>query len=223
LKTIEEYYEDYWERPEDYADPSTPARQALLRRFMASVPHGSRILDVGCGTGEFCEFFAREGLQAEGIDVSKAAIAYARRTFPGRLFHEGGVDTLLEHGRGCYDVVFSSEVIEHLFDVAGWLGSINELLTSSGHLVLTTPYHGLIKNLAIDLFGYSRHYDPLGQHIRFFDRRGLARCLELCGFEAVSWSGYGRPWPFWKSMFVVARKTRPFAGLTVGTQGRLIS
>jgi SAM-dependent methyltransferase len=224
MPSIEEYYEQYWENPDDYVDPSTPARQALLRRFLQRVPAGTKIIDVGCGTGEFCDFFYGLGFHAEGSDLSHAAIAHARKTYKGKglTFHTGEVHTLLPAHAGCYGVAFSSEVIEHLFDVANWLGAINQLLEPDGYLILTTPYHGFAKNLAIDLFGYSRHYDPLGQHIRFFDKAGLTRCLRLCGFEPLSWTGYGRPWPFWKSMFVVARKVRPCATLAFGTQGRLV-
>jgi len=221
MRSIDEYYENYWENPGDYADPSTPDRQALLRRFLKMAPAAGRILDLGCGAGEFCDFFRSHGFEAEGSDLSQNAIMHARKTYPGITFHVGEVETLLDCREGYYDVVFSSEVIEHLFDVGGWLGAVNGLLTPEGLLILTTPYHGLAKNLAIDIFGYSKHYDPLGQHIRFFDRVGLARCLDLTGFTPLEWTGYGRPWPFWKSMFVVAKKTRAFAGLSVGTQGRL--
>jgi SAM-dependent methyltransferase len=221
MPSIERYYEQYWEKPEDYADPSTPERRALLKRVVQGLPAHARILDVGCGAGDFCDFFRNLGFDAEGTDLSHAAIAHAQRTYPDIAFHAGDIEALLPAAARSFDVAFSSEVIEHLFDVARWLGAINQLLKSDGLLILTTPYHGLVKNLAIDLFGYSRHYDPLGQHIRFFDKAGLSRCLKLTGFVPLSWSGYGRPWPFWKSMFVVARKVRPYADLVYGTQGRL--
>jgi len=222
MQSINEYYEKYWQNPTDYIDPSTPVRQALLRRFLKLTPPGGMILDLGCGTGEFCEFFRTHGFHAEGSDLSRAAITHARKTHPGITFHAGEAATLLPHRTGLYDLIFSSEVIEHLFDVGGWLAAINDLLKPDGLLILTTPYHGFAKNLAIDIFGYSKHYDPLGQHIRFFDRAGLSRCLKLTGFTPLAWTGYGRPWPFWKSMFVVARKTRPCSGLKVSTQGRVM-
>ena len=60
----------------------------------------------------------------------------------------------------------------------------------------------------------------MGQHIRFFDTKGMDTCLRTFGFEPVHWWGYGRPWPFWKSFFVVAKKVRQAAPQVVGTQGR---
>ncbi len=94
------------------------------------------------------------------------------------------------------------------------------VLKPGGTLVLTTPYHGLAKNIMVDLLNYAGHYDPMGQHIRFFDTKGLRRCVESFGFTPKHWWGYGRPWPFWKSFFLVATKTSEAKALAVGTQGK---
>jgi len=223
MPSIEQYYESYWEQPEAYSDPTTPQRQALLARVLPRIPKGGLILDVGCGRGEFCNFFAKQGYRAEGTDLSHAAIRYAREHHPAAAFHAGPVEDLLPARAGQFDAVFSSEVIEHLFDVGTYLLSINHLLKDGGGgglFILTTPYHGLAKNLMIDAVNYSRHYDPMGQHIRFFDKKGLDRCLRSFGFEPLHWWGYGRPWPFWKSFFVVSRKAAQAKALSVGTQGR---
>lgn len=221
MASIEQYYENYWEDPSQYSDPTTPQREALLRKVLPTIPPNGRILDVGCGRGEFCHFFAENGLQAEGIDISKAAMEYAQRTFPKARFQAILVEDLVASRRAEFDAVFSSEVIEHLFDVGTYLLSINHLLKPGGLFILTTPYHGLVKNISIDLMNYAKHYDPLGQHIRFFDTKNLDACLRTFGFTPQHWWGYGRPWPFWKSFFVVARKTSEAKPLEVGTQGKL--
>lgn len=221
MATIEQYYENYWENPESYSDPTTPQRQALLRKVLPGLPAGGRILDVGCGRGEFCDFFVKQGFAAEGTDISQAAIRHAQQHFPGATFHACAVEDLLPTRAGVFDAVYSSEVIEHLFDVGAYLLAINHLLKPGGLFILTTPYHGLIKNISIDLLHYAGHYDPMGQHIRFFDTKGMKRCLSAFAFEPVHWWGYGRPWPFWKSFFVVARKAGEARALQVGTQGRL--
>lgn len=162
------------------------------------------------------------GLEAEGYDLSDAAINYAAEKLPSIRFFSGDLDDLLGDREQHYDLIFSSEVIEHVFDVHTWLSNLNRLLKPSGMLILTTPYHGVFKNIAIDLFGYSKHYDPLGQHIRFFDKNGLSKCLTATGFHPMAWRGYGRPWPFWKSMFVVARKVAAPKQLQLRTQGAVL-
>lgn len=220
MATIEEYYENYWEDPESYSDPTTPQRQALLRKVLPTLPKGGKILDVGCGRGEFCDFFAGEGFIAEGTDISQAAVKFAGEHYPRAKFHACSVEDLLPARAGEFDAVFSSEVIEHLFDVGAYLLAINHLLRPGGLLILTTPYHGLLKNISIDLLNYAGHYDPMGQHIRFFDTKGMDRCLRAFKFSPRHWWGYGRPRPFWKSFFVVAEKVGEAKALEVGTQGR---
>jgi 2-polyprenyl-6-hydroxyphenyl methylase/3-demethylubiquinone-9 3-methyltransferase len=205
---IAEYYENSWSRPELYNDRTTPLRKALLRRYLpaAGVSPGARVLDLGCGCGEYAAYLKEMGYEAEGIDISANVIEYARREHPGPVYHVGEAQALLPSRAGAFDAVFSSEVIEHLFDVEGYLRSINRLLKPRGALVLTTPYHGVVKNIVIALSSFSHHFDPLGQHIRFFDRPGLDMCLRKFGFSPEVWTGFGRVWPLWKSHFVVSRK-----------------
>lgn len=207
MPEIDEYYERYWASPADYLDPTTPLRIKLLERTVGNlIKPNSKILDVGCGRGEFVELFASKGACAEGSDISSNCIEFARAKYPKLTFHRCSVETLVSERAASFDLVFSSEVIEHLFDVATYLHAINRLLKPGGVLVLTTPYHGILKNILISATRYAKHYDPLGQHIRFFNQTSLQFCLETFGFQPIVWTGYGRIWPFWKSFFVVSRK-----------------
>ncbi|MEM9881548.1 MAG: class I SAM-dependent methyltransferase [Planctomycetota bacterium] len=223
MSDIRSYYERYWSDPESYSDPTVDQRKSLLRKHVRLGPD-AKILDAGCGTGEFCKFFCDAGYDPTGIDLSQAAVAHGRKNYPGIDFRDGTIEELLPQYAESFDALFSSEVIEHLFDVSAFLVAANQLLNDGGKLILTTPYHGLIKNILIDLAGYSNHYDPLGQHLRFFDCRGMKRCLDLAGFEVDIWSGYGRPWPLWKSFFVVAHKKYSVdKPPQTGSQGRVLT
>jgi 2-polyprenyl-6-hydroxyphenyl methylase/3-demethylubiquinone-9 3-methyltransferase len=79
--------------------------------------------------------------------------------------------------------------LEHLFDVGAALTEINRVLRPGGKFVLTTPYHGLVKNLIVRVLAFERHYDPCGSHIRFFTRRSLKLCLEKAGFTVERLGG----------------------------------
>jgi hypothetical protein len=83
---------------------------------------------------------------------------------------------------------------------------MHRVLTAGGLLFLSTPYHGLVKNFAVALFGFERHFDPVGPHIRFFTRRSLARALADAGLRVEGFRGLGRTWPVWMNMVVWARK-----------------
>ena len=208
--TTQGYYERYWADPAAAPpadDPTTPERRRRLKAALADLPAGARVLDLGCGTGEFTECLAGLGYDATGIDLSGNAIAVARQRFPQRRFLQGLPE---DHGAafaGRFDAAWSTEVIEHVFDVYGFLAAAHRALVPGGRLVMTTPYHGLLKNWLIDLRGYATHYNPFGGHIRFFDRRSLDRCRRHCGFTPRRWDGFGRPWPLYKSFFVVAERT----------------
>ncbi len=206
MGSVNEYYEKYWDNPEEYNDPTTPVRQALLRSSLDKLPANSSVLDVGCGRGEFCAFFKTMGFRPAGIDISNQAIHFAQEKQPGIPFYAGEVQTLLPAHAEEFDCIFSSEVIEHLFDVTEFLQAVNRLLKPGGLFILTTPYHGLVKNIVLCLHGFASHFDPVGQHIRFFDQKSLAACLNNSGFKTHLWTGYGRVWPLWKSFFVASRK-----------------
>jgi 2-polyprenyl-6-hydroxyphenyl methylase/3-demethylubiquinone-9 3-methyltransferase len=181
-------------------------RQMALRRALAGLPAASAVLDAGCGNGEFTSFLASLGYSVTGVDVSATAIARSKAQVPNGRFEVASLEAGLPFQGGEFSAVWCSEVLEHITDVHAALSEFNRVLVFGGVVVLTTSYHGLIKNLAIAVAGFERHYDPYLSHIRFFTRRSLGACLSRTGFTPISWSGVGRRWPLWMSHFVVARK-----------------
>jgi hypothetical protein len=76
-----------------------------------------------------------------------------------------------------------------------------------GRLLLTTPYHGYLKNLLISALGKcDSHYNPLWDcgHIKFWSRRTLSKALEETGFENIQFYGAGRFRWLWKSMVLTS-------------------
>ncbi len=201
-----ERYERYWRRdgPPPLTDPTTPARWRALRRALAHLPAGAKVLDFGCGSGLFSGKLIGEGYEVTGVDISETALALARERFP-----EGGFANVADESwriADSFDACWCSEVLEHLLDPGADLRRIARALKPGGIFVGTVPYHGLVKNLAVCLLGFERHFDVEGEHIRFFTRRSLGRLLLTSGLEPVRWVGVGRMRPFWKALFVVARK-----------------
>lgn len=107
-----------------------------------------------------------------------------------------------------FDAVVSTEVIEHLFSPAALPQFAKAVLKPGGHLIVTTPYHGWLKNVLIALAGkWDSHHTPLweGGHIKFWSRRTLTLLLEENGFKVTQFVGAGRVFGLWKSMILVAR------------------
>lgn len=189
-----------------------PAVAAALRRRGAR-----RVLDLGCGNGSLTRALAAAGFDAMGCDADREGIEIASRE-GGRFTVASVYDDPRDLGATGFDAVVSAEVVEHLFSPRRLPRYAAALLRPGGVLIVTTPYHGYAKNLAIALLGrWDRHADPLweGGHIKLFSRATLTRLLETEGFGVEEFHGLGRvPW-LWKSMMVVARA--PGSGPDVNT------
>jgi SAM-dependent methyltransferase len=212
---FKEFYEEDWS-VKDSAPPEVDAilaqRKGRLARALMPVvdgrpPHQVRVLDASCAGGSFVSFFRELGLDVVGADISVNAILRARRGNPKVPFAAASAEEAMPFVDGCFDVVWFGETIAHLFDVHNALTEFNRVLKPGGKLTLTTPYHGLIKNLVVVLFEFDEHFYPDNYRIRFFNKHGLETSLTRAGFTPQLWTGVGRRWPLWKSFFVVAAKT----------------
>jgi 2-polyprenyl-3-methyl-5-hydroxy-6-metoxy-1,4-benzoquinol methylase len=169
-----------------------------------------RVIDIGCGNGALATALAAAGFDVTGCDDDRGGIEIARRTAPAARFEAVGVyDDPSTLGLADFDVAVSTEVVEHLFRPAALPRFAAAVLKPRGHLIVTTPYHGYLKNLALSLAnGWDHHFSPLwdGGHIKFWSPATITQLLTQQGFEVVRVTGSGRFRWFWKSMVVVARK-----------------
>jgi SAM-dependent methyltransferase len=164
------YDDELWELVPDEPGPPPDA----LRRFVRSLGHVERALDLGCGDGRLTgELDARELTAA---DVSPVALERARRRLPEARVVELGPDAVLPFDDGSFELVLCAETIEHVRDVQVLLSEIRRVLRPGGTLALTTPAH----------LPVGRRPDPLSPHLRFFTRRSLRRLLDELGFEVES-------------------------------------
>jgi ubiquinone/menaquinone biosynthesis C-methylase UbiE len=147
-----------------------------------SVRAGDRALDVGCGAGEFTAALSAAGAVAVGVDVAEAALSRARRRNPVLEFRLVGVDGPLPFEDNSFDLVWASEVIEHVTDTARWLSEVRRVLAPAGRLLVTTPSHG---RLRVALGGVARFSEPLGDHLHLYTARSLRQLLEEFGFGQV--------------------------------------
>jgi len=88
-----------------------------LLALAKQVKSGQRLLDVGCGNGFACGEFLRRGWQVTGIDLSESGIAIARHAYPTGKFEVLPADenVLKNLNEAAYDLVISTEVVEHLY------------------------------------------------------------------------------------------------------------
>ena len=171
-----------------------------------------RVLDAGCGNGSLAGRIAECGFDVSAFDLSKSGIEYARKAFSNVHFEVASVyDDLTEVFDQRFDACIATEVLEHLFDPRLCLRRVSEVLHDGGLLIVTTPYHGYVKNVALTVTNkMDDHFTALtdGGHIKFWSRRTLSMLLEQCGFQLIGFEGAGRLPFLWKSMILVSCKKR---------------
>jgi ubiquinone/menaquinone biosynthesis C-methylase UbiE len=201
VQRIEDYYEQLWERLPDKLDPP----DYELRRSFAldGVEPGDRVLDLGCGEGAFTQTLDDAASSVVGVDVARAALERARRRHPKLDFRLARIAEPLPFDDCVFDLVWASEVIEHVADTAAWLSELRRVLRPGGRLLLTTPNH---PRAALLLHGIERFAEPLGDHLHLYTARALTTTLSEFGFEHVQIRRAGGP-PLFRRM-LLARAAR---------------
>jgi 2-polyprenyl-3-methyl-5-hydroxy-6-metoxy-1,4-benzoquinol methylase len=99
------------------------------------------ILDFGCGSGYGAGFLAEKGASVLGMDISRAAIAYATKTFPRASFrvHDLTDSSLTTQVSERFDIVVSFDVIEHVEKWWTFLENIRALMRQGGVAVVGCP------------------------------------------------------------------------------------
>jgi ubiquinone/menaquinone biosynthesis C-methylase UbiE len=185
---VRDYYEELWERlPEHLEPPHLQLRAAFAR---ANVCPGDRVLDLGCGDGALTGVLADAAGTVVGVDVAEAALRRARARHPALTFALAPIDGALPFDDGSFDVVWASEVIEHVADTARWLSEVRRVLTPRGRLLVTTPNHG---RLQLAIGGIERYSEPLGDHLHLYSARSLRQLLIEFDFEVGELRGADGP------------------------------
>ena len=201
-------YKDYGYNSNTITHNFSYILQALLR--MLDKEKNLCILDLGCGNGYLVNYLIQLGFNAYGTDASEKGIQIARQENADRFFVQdlstGKLPTELQ-GLS-FDTVISTEVIEHLYDPEAFIVFCKETLQSQGEIILSTPYHGYLKNLALSLFDkWDSHLNPLwlGGHIKMWSANTLGSLLKKEGFAVTQFKGCGRIPFLWKSMIIKAQ------------------
>jgi len=182
----------------------------LLRVLKDVAPPPRNVLEIGCGNGATARRLAEEGYSVTGIDPSTSGIEIAKRYEGERLrFDVGSTSDDLGAKYGQFPVVVSLEVIEHCPSAREFMRAFASALAPGGVGVISTPYHGYLKNLALAASGrFDRHFDPLweGGHLRFFTIEKLAELFKESGFTRYEFHRVGRVPVFAKSVLAVIRR-----------------
>lgn len=212
------YYEKYWTEGRDGYSGDHQGYATNFRNWMhselGSLPHKVGILEVGCGDGAFTRNLAEHSSNVTAIDISAQQIERNARTYPDVRFLQHDVSERLPFDDNTFEVIWCSEVLEHLFDPGFALCEMFRVMAPAGRLLVTVPYHGLFKNVLIALFKWDEHFAPTHPHIRFFTRNTLAASAARAGFREIQTRTCGmnkpvRDWFIATNILLKARKLVP--------------
>jgi SAM-dependent methyltransferase len=185
---VRDYYEELWQSlPAELEPPDRELRLAFLR---AHVRAGDRVLDLGCGDGWLTAELARLGADPIGVEVAQAAVDRARGRHPELDIRLAEIDGPLPLADTSVDVVWSSEVIEHVADTARWLSEVRRVLRPAGRLLITTPNHSRLRLLVAGIELYS---EPLGDHLHLYAESSLRVVLNDFHFHEITITAWGGP------------------------------
>lgn len=178
----------------------------LLRKHSAV-----RVLDLGCGNGAFTNFLHQEGFNVEGVDGSHSGIEIAHKHYPKIPFSQ--LDLVSDHVPERYinqfDAVISVEVIEHVLLPRKLMQNAMQALRPGGLLILSTPYHGYWKNIALAITNsFDAHWHPLRDygHVKFFSKQTFTQLFEEYALEKIQYQTVGRIPPLANSMIISGLK-----------------
>ena len=186
-----------------YKDKKSTYPEKFCRYLFSEFTRNSKILDVGCGNGDFTIELQKMGFDVHGIDISdqhilkekftKVNIQTDKYPFPDNHF----------------DIVFSKSVIEHLNDPDYLFDEVYRILKPGGTFICLTPSYK---------HSYKEQFYIDHTHVTPFTRHSLETLCELTGFEAKCVYLYQLPilwkfpilFPFIKLFSMIPIPYRPY-------------
>lgn len=159
--------------------PRQRARVDATMRHLPKPKPGNRLLDIGCGNGDFLVRAKDGGWETEGVEPDPEAAEVARSR--GIKVHVGTVDAMRDQNER-FDGITLSHVIEHVYDPVALLRECCKLLKPGGWVWIDTPN---IESLGHMRFGKNwLGLDP-PRHLMIFNRSSLLKSLAKAGFTGI--------------------------------------
>jgi 2-polyprenyl-3-methyl-5-hydroxy-6-metoxy-1,4-benzoquinol methylase len=186
-----------------------PSLLEILASLSIPTEH-RRLFELGCGNGAVSSVLQGEGYQVIGVDVSTQGLEQAQRRHPKLLLRPGSAYDPLVETYGQFPIVISLEVVEHLYAPRIFAKTLYDLVEPSGTAIVSTPFHGYWKNLALAVTGkMDKHFTALWDHghIKFWSMSTLKALLEEAGFRNITFRRVGRVPALAKSLIAIAGKS----------------
>ena len=167
----------------------------IIKPYLENLPVNSRILDGGCGRGEWTNYLVSIGFDVIGLDICQMLIDSLRQKFPENNFKAGDIRRT-EFLDNSYDLMIAWGTFEHFEDgFAGPLREARRILKDGAYLFISIPYQN-IRHLIRDkwaLWFWDENYDKhfgYRKKMRFYQwrlsKQELQREFEINGFKTIA-------------------------------------
>lgn len=147
----------------------------FLRRYK-SFPKNTKVLDLGCGTGEFIAELEKRGCNVWGLDFDREANKIAKERFGlENVYFLSFAEFFQRRDLPKFDIVTFFEVIEHLDNPLEFIKNVKKILKPRGKIVLSTPYRErILANL--------NNWDFPPHHFTRWNEEAIMNIFKKCGF-----------------------------------------
>lgn len=155
------------------------SKEALISKWANKK---GRLLDYGCGTGEFLGFAKKSGWDCMGVEPSEVASSQAKSNHHLTVFSPRDFISKQEQLKGSFDAITLWHVLEHLDNPVEKLNMFNQLLSDRGALIVAVPNHESYD--AIKYGSYWAAWDtPI--HYSHFSKNTMIHAADQAGFAVV--------------------------------------
>jgi SAM-dependent methyltransferase len=143
--------------------------EVFKKHFDSMIPKNARILEIGCGNGQFRDQLETLGYTVDGCDLNMYSLNLANKG-KGRLMYYNIYDLSTEL-LGSYDLIVLLDVIEHIDDDTAFIETAKKHLKPTGNLLINVPCYAHL---------FSK-YDKQAGHVRRYSKKTLRLMAKNCG------------------------------------------
>lgn len=149
------------------------------RKFLKvqSFSKNTKILEIGCGTGDILVELKKRGCEVWGVDMDPVAVAFIKKHFKLKNVYAMPVDDFFKLSNlPKFDFIIFFELFEHLDNPLNFIKNIKKLLKDNGTIVISTPCRErILPNL------WQSDFPP--HHLTRWDRKAISNMFEKIGFR----------------------------------------
>lgn len=169
----------------------TVKRVNLKRKYKLAtkeMPKG-KVLDIGCGVGDFLQIMETQGWDTMGIEPSEEAKAIATKRLNNKVLNPEEIDQLKDQS---FDLITMWHVLEHVDNLKEEIQHIERLLKSKGRLVLALPN---FKSYDAQFYNTQWAAYDVPRHLNHFCKESIVKIfrnseLKLIDTDKLKWDAY---------------------------------